>query len=97
MSRLGAQPHHAAVVARPRRRVNRIELLFAAVHESVHVQVFGRRQWRDYRRAQSAGVRKAPRQEIAGCGAPTVQRALWGFGAGVSVGEVASTLLIGSL
>ena len=45
MSRLGAQPHHAAVVARPRRRVNRIELLFAAVHESVVVQVFGRRQW----------------------------------------------------
>jgi hypothetical protein len=42
-------------------------------------------------------ARKAPRQEIAGCGAPTVQRALWGFGAGVSVGEVASTLSIGSL
>jgi len=26
-----------------------------------------------------AGVREAPRQEIAGCGAVAVQQALWGF------------------
>ena len=30
-------------------------------------------------RALTAGVRKAPRHEIAGGGAPAVQRALWGF------------------
>src|SRR4029077_115215 len=52
---------------------------------------------RDHPHARRAGVRKAPRQEIAGCGAPTVQRALWGFDAGVSVGEVEPTLAIGSL
>ena len=45
-----------------------------------------------YPRGKAAGVRKAPRQEIAGCGAATVQRVLWGFGAGVSVGEVEPTL-----
>src|SRR6476646_195857 len=53
--------------------------------------------WRDHPHAGRAGVRKAPRHEIAGCGAPTVQRALWGFGAGVSVGEVELTLAIGSI
>src|SRR6202043_1672235 len=52
---------------------------------------------RDHRCARRAGVRKAPRQEIAGCGAPTVQRALWGFGVGESVGEVEARLAIGSL
>ena len=31
-----------------------------------------------------------------GVWAPTVQRALWGFGAGVSVGEVEPPLAIGS-
>src|SRR6266849_7099505 len=52
---------------------------------------------RDHPHARTAGVRKAPRHEIAGCGAPTVQRVLWGFGVGVSVGEVESMLAIGSL
>src|SRR5216683_4310254 len=52
---------------------------------------------RDHPHARTAGVRKAPRHEIAGCGAPTVQRVLWGFGVGVSVGEVEPTLAIGSL
>src|SRR5713226_4364306 len=52
---------------------------------------------RDHPHAETAGVRKAPRHEIAGCGAPTVQRVLWGFGVGVSVGEVGPTLAIGLL
>src|SRR5258708_16412035 len=52
---------------------------------------------RDHPHARTAGVRKASRHEIAGCGAPTVQRVLWGFGVGVSVGEVEPTLAIGSL
>ena len=52
---------------------------------------------RDHPHARTAGVREAPRHEIAGCGAPTVQRVLWGFGVGVSVGEVEPTLAIGSL
>jgi hypothetical protein len=52
---------------------------------------------RDHPDARTAGVRKAPRHEIAGCEAPTVQRVLWGFGVGVSVGEVEATLAIGSL
>jgi len=47
---------------------------------------------RDLPRARTAGVRKAPRHEIAGCWAPTVQRALWGFGADVSVGEADPSL-----
>src|SRR5258707_15242464 len=51
----------------------------------------------DHPHARTAGVRKASRHEIAGCGAPTVQRVLWGFGVGVSVGEVEPTLAIGSL
>jgi hypothetical protein len=51
----------------------------------------------DHPHARRAGVRKAPRQEIAGYGALTVQRALWGFGAGVSVGKVASMVAIGLL
>src|ERR1700688_4310410 len=49
---------------------------------------------RDHPSARTAGVRKAPRHEIAGCGAPTVQRALWGFGADVSVGEADLSLSI---
>jgi hypothetical protein len=48
-------------------------------------------------RAQAAGVRKAPRHEIAGCWAPTVQRALWGFGHGVGVGDVEAMRPIRSL
>ena len=35
--------------------------------------------WRDYPHAPTAGVRKAPRHEVAGCGAPAVQPVLWGF------------------
>ena len=49
---------------------------------------------RNHPRARTAGGRKAPRHEIAGCGAPTVQRALWGFGADVSVGEADPSLSI---
>jgi hypothetical protein len=36
-------------------------------------------------RAPTAGVRKAPRHEIAGGGALTVQRALWGFCRGLGL------------
>jgi hypothetical protein len=32
-----------------------------------------------YPRAEAAGVRKAPRHEIAGWGRRVVRRALWGF------------------
>ena len=42
----------------------------------------------DHPRAAAASVRKAPRHEIAGCGAPRVPPALWGFGRGVSVEDV---------
>ena len=42
----------------------------------------------DHPRAAAASVRKAPRHEIAGCGAPRMPRALWGFGRGVSVEDV---------
>src|SRR5260370_17269574 len=35
---------------------------------------------RDHSHARTAGVRKAPRHEIAGCGALMVRRALWGLG-----------------
>jgi len=38
--------------------------------------------------APTAGVRKAPRHEIAGGWAPAVLRALWGFSCGVGVEEV---------
>jgi hypothetical protein len=37
---------------------------------------------RDYPRVLTAGVRKAPRHEIAVGSAPAVRRALWGFGGG---------------
>ena len=47
------------------------------------VQVFGRRQSRALPRAHAAGVRKAPRHEIAAGGsAAAVPQALWGFGHG---------------
>jgi hypothetical protein len=61
------------------------------------VQVFGCRHAETIPTPGTAGVRKAPRHEIAGCGAPTVQRVLWGFGVGVSVGEVGPTPAIGSV
>jgi hypothetical protein len=35
--------------------------------------------------AQLTGVQKAPRHEVAGSWAPTVQRALWGFIAGAEL------------
>jgi hypothetical protein len=52
---------------------------------SLVVQVFGRRQLRINRHAWAAGVRKAPRQEIAVGSLAAVRRALWGFirGAGL--------------
>src|SRR5664280_547100 len=37
-----------------------------------------------------AGVREAPRHEIAGCGAATGQRALWGFDRGVRLEKFGS-------
>ena len=39
-------------------------------------------------RAEAAGVRKAPRQEIAVGSAPAVRLALWGFSGGVRLGMV---------
>jgi len=50
------------------------------------VQVFGRRRWRSSVHAEAAGVRKAPRQEIAVGSAPAVRLALWGFSRGVRLG-----------
>ena len=49
---------------------------------SVHVQVFGRRHDETLPRTVAAGVRKAPRHEVAGSLALAVQRALWGFDGG---------------
>jgi hypothetical protein len=43
------------------------------------VQVFGRRQWRNYPHAPAAGVRKAPRQEIAVGSAAAVRRGSMGI------------------
>ena len=40
---------------------------------------------RDYPRVLTAGVRKAPRHEIAVGSAPVVRRALWGFGGGAGL------------
>src|SRR6266852_4328444 len=43
----------------------------------------------NYRHAHAAGVRKAPRHEIAAAGsAAAVPRVLWGFGGGVRVEKV---------
>ncbi len=49
---------------------------------SAVVQVSRTPGLRIHPRALAAGVREAPRHEIAGSGAPTVQRALWGFSGG---------------
>ena len=49
------------------------------------VQVFGRRDDEAIHAARRAGVRKAPRQEIAGGGAPAVPRTLWGFSRGLGL------------
>src|SRR5262249_14947905 len=67
---------------------------FAAPHMSAFVQVFGRRQSRALPRADAAGVRKAPRHEIAVGGAPALQRALWGFDYGVGLQKVGPTSLL---
>ena len=68
---------------RPRRRGDRVGL--ASAYGLLHLltagcaQVFGRRQSRALPRAHAAGVRKAPRHEIAAGGsAAAVPQALWG-------------------
>ena len=53
----------------------------AGVRISACVQVFGRRQHRDFPHAQPAGVQKASRHEVAGRLAPAGRRALWRFDA----------------
>jgi hypothetical protein len=40
-----------------------------------------------YPRGKAAGVRKAPRHEVAGNWALVVQRALWGFDGGAEFGD----------
>jgi len=40
---------------------------------------------RDHPHARTAGVRKAPRHEVAGSWALAVQRALWGFDGGAGL------------
>ena len=52
---------------------------FAGMLASGCVQGFGCRPWTAVQPASAAGVRKPPRNEPAGCWAPTVPRALWGF------------------
>ena len=59
----GAWTDRAAVAACPRRRGDRVSQTIL----SAFVQVFGRRH-RSHPRAAATGVRKAPRQEIAGSG-----------------------------
>src|SRR5262249_6534545 len=63
-----------------------IAAAMATVRTSPVVQVFGRRQRRDARHAELAGVQKAPRHEVAGSLAPAGQRALWGFDPGAELG-----------
>ena len=73
----------AADAARPRRRGDRISRNLLQRVMSPIVQVFARRQSRGLPRAHAAGVRKAPRHEIAAGGsAAAVPQALWGFGHG---------------
>src|SRR5213078_1796711 len=93
-------PTKGGTSARPAGPARKLGYLNSAPGGSGHDRLcagFRTPECQDHPRALAAGVRKAPRHEIAGCGAPTVQRALWGFGAGVSVGEVEPTLAIGSL
>jgi hypothetical protein len=52
------------------------------------VQVFGRRHPQCQPRARAAGVRKAPRHEIAVGKARRVQQALWRIGRSVGLKEV---------
>jgi hypothetical protein len=65
------------VVAGPR-SFHKGEEIVMLVGRTADVQVFGRRD-DDPSGALSAGVRKAPRHEIAGCWAAAVRRMLWGF------------------
>jgi len=58
------------------------------IRTSEFVQVFGRRRWRAPQPADTAGVRKAPRHEIAVGGAAAVPQALWGLSHGVWLGDV---------
>src|SRR5260370_20310127 len=51
-------------------------MLFAAAHESVSVKVFGCRPHDDGAAYSGAGVRKPPKEEIAGRGTWEVRRAL---------------------
>jgi hypothetical protein len=63
---------------------------------SLFVQVFGCRD--DDLSTPSDGRRpKSAKAGNRGVSAPTVQWVLWGFGVGVSVGEVEPMLAIGSL
>jgi hypothetical protein len=61
------------------RRSDRIEPLFAAVHESAVVKVCGWRPHVGGAAHTGAGVRKPPREETAGWDTWVVRRALWGF------------------
>jgi hypothetical protein len=70
--------------------------VFVAAHESLPVQVFGRRN------AETLPALGQPASEKrqgtkSPCGAPTVQRGLWGFGGGGHVGDVRLRLAIGAL
>jgi hypothetical protein len=70
----------------PRIRGHQIAMLFAAVREAGYVQVFGRRSCETIPAlGQPAAEKRQARNR--GVWAPRVQRALWGFGAEVSVVE----------
>ena len=77
------EPHlKAEHMAAPTNAAN-VKKVLVNSEPSTHVQVFGCRQSRALPRAHAAGVRKAPRHEIAAGGsAAAVPQALWGFGHG---------------
>ena len=79
-----------ANAVQPRRRGDRISL-----STSGNVQVSDAGMPRPFPRSDSRRPKSA-KAGNRGMWAPTVQRALWGFDAGVSVGEVEPTLAIGS-
>jgi hypothetical protein len=58
---------------------------FVAAHESVPVQVFGRRHDEPFHMLWRPASKKAPRHEVAGSLALAVQRALWGFDGGAEL------------
>jgi len=72
-----------AIVLHPRRRRDRIELSFAAVHESLHVQVFGDGMTTLSTRGGGRTSKKEPKHE---------HRGKWGTGRGRggSYGEFSS-------